>query len=75
MIDLNKNYKFVNNNNLIYVKPINQYEFITYPIDNLAYAIPITLEQYIGLLNRTCRFTSKLSDVEYIYKEKSNENI
>ena len=29
MIDLNKNYKFVNNNNLIYVKPINQYEFIT----------------------------------------------
>lgn len=66
MIDLNKNYKFVNNNNLIYVKPINQYEFITYPIDNLAYAIPITLEQYIGLLNRTCRFTSELSDVEYI---------
>lgn len=66
MIDLNKNYKFVNNNNLIYVKPINQYEFITYPIDNLAYAIPITLEQYIGLLNRTCRFTSELSGVEHI---------
>lgn len=66
MINLNKNYKFVKNNNLIYVKPINQYEFITYPIDNLAYAIPITIEQYIGLINRTYKFIYDLSAIEHI---------
>lgn len=33
----------------IYVKPISQYDFITYPLEDLSGTVLVTLEEYLGL--------------------------
>lgn len=67
MIDfeiIKKQNNLITNNGLIYVKPIDEYQFITFPIEDLSGALAITLEQYLGLRANYYKFNKDLNGLE-----------
>ena len=48
---------------LIYLKPLNEYSFETYPLLNIEEAIQVTLEEYIGLRLGIYKFDSDLKNI------------
>ena len=49
--------------NLIFVQPIDEYCYITYPINDLTKCLRITLEQYLGLRANYYKFNEKLNEL------------
>lgn len=67
MIDfeiLKKQNNLLTDNGLIYVKPINQVEYITHPLDDLKGVLALTKEEYLGLKANYFRFNEKLDGLE-----------
>ena len=50
----------VSNNKLIYIKPISEHQFVTYPLKNLAECITVTAEEYVLLRSRYYKFSKDL---------------
>ena len=69
----NQNLLTISPSGYVCIKPINQFDFTTYPIDKNDYIL-ITPEEYIGLIERTHIFNEQLTGViEYIIP-KNEEN-
>jgi hypothetical protein len=49
--------------NLIFVQPIDEYNYITYPINDLTKCLRVTLEQYLGLRANYYKFNEKLTQL------------
>lgn len=67
MIDigiLKKQNNLVIDNNLIYVKPTDKNNFVTFPIDDLKGALALTLDEYLGLRANYYVFKDDLSGLE-----------
>ena len=67
MIDfetIKKQNNLVTEGDKIIVKPIGRYDFDTYPLNDLAGAIFITLEEYLGLKANYYRFNETLTGLE-----------
>lgn len=66
MIDfetIKKQNKLTTYNEYIYVKPIDEYNYITYPLTKLEGCLAITLEQYLGLRANYYKFNEKLTEL------------
>lgn len=72
---LKKRYKLTTNEDetLIYLKPIDEHSFITYPLANLEKPfLQVTAEEYVGLMLRIYKFSKDLlSIVENPVEEES----
>lgn len=67
MIDfeiIKKQNKLTTFNEYIYVKPIDEYNYVTYPLIELKGCLTITLEEYLGLRANYYRFNEELTGLE-----------
>lgn len=63
---LKERYKLTTNEDetLIYLKPLDKYSFVTYPLDNLEKPfLQVSVEEYIGLMLRIYKFSEDLLSV------------
>lgn len=51
-------------NDIIYVKPIDKYNFVTFPIQDLAGSLALNVEEYLGLRANYYVFKNDLSGIE-----------
>lgn len=56
--------KLVTNNGKIYVKPIDQYNFVAFPIEDLKGSLALSVEEYLGLRAMYYRFNENLDGLE-----------
>ena len=61
---IKKQNNLITNDDKIVIKPIDQYSYVTYPIEDLTGAIFITLEEYLGLKANYYRFNETLTGLE-----------
>lgn len=68
MIDLEilkkQNNLIISDNGLIFVKPIDQYNYITYPIEDLGGCLALTPNEYVLLKAGYYRINKKLIGLE-----------
>lgn len=63
---LKERYKLTTNEDetLIYLKPLDEHSFVTYPLDNLEKPIlQVTLNEYLGLMLRIYKFSEDLLSI------------
>lgn len=56
--------KLTTHNGKIYVKPIDKYDFVTFPIENLKGSLALSVEEYLGLRAMYYRFNDSLDGLE-----------
>lgn len=54
----------INDDGLIYIKPIDQYNYTTYPIEDLGGCLALTPEEYVLLKAGYYRINSELTKLE-----------
>lgn len=67
MIDfetIKKQNNLITDGDKIIIKPSDQHNYITYPIEDLTGALFITLEEYLGLRANYYRFNKELTGLE-----------
>ncbi len=68
MIDIEilkkQNNLVIDDNGMIMVKPINQNDFETFPLQDLAGCLRLTMEEYLGLRAGYYRFNENLNGIE-----------
>lgn len=68
MIDINilqkQNSLIINENGLICVKPVNQYNYTTFPLETLDDCLALTTDDYVLLKAGYYRFTEDLTRLE-----------
>ena len=54
----------INDDGLIYVKPISEYEYTTFPLEELDGCLALTMEEYLGLKINYYKFNKDLNKLE-----------
>lgn len=66
MIDfetIKKQNKLTTYNEYIYVKPVDEYNYVTYPLNELEGCLALTLDEYLGLRANYYKFNEKLTEL------------
>lgn len=59
---------------LVFVKPTNRHDFISYPLEDLSGTVALTIEEYLGLRTNYYQFNEQLTGIEeYVAEEESIE--